>query len=100
MSTISTHIGKGTPCLFDEILPRYIWGADSKTKFSKSLDSDLTVEKFRTLLTDEPVYLAKETTNLLLDNAKTCNLKSTKERNKLKKANRGLTRNVRNKKIK
>ena len=87
MSTVSTNIGKDTPsdvneCLFDEILPRYIWGADSKTRFSKGLDSDLTVEKFRTLLTDEsitPVHLAKEITNLLLDNAKTCNLKSTKK---------------------
>ena len=40
------------------------------------------------ILTDDsitPVHLAKEITNLLLDNAKTCNLKSTKKGNKIKK---------------
>ena len=63
------------------------WGADSKAKFSKGLVSDSTEEKIRSLLVDEsitPVNLAKEITNLLLDYARICNLKSTKRGNKIK----------------
>ena len=95
LTTISTIIDKGKQDtsdkgLFDEILSKYIWRSDSEMYFKKNLDSESIKDKIKALEADEqinPVQLAKEIKDLLLNIAKECNIMSNNKR-KINKNNK------------
>ena len=89
MSTISMNFDKSennddhNDTLFEDVIPRHKWDLNSEASFNVGLDSNCAGEKIRSLLCDESITvdkLAEEITNLLLNNAKVSNLKTTNKR--------------------
>ena len=96
MSTISMNFDKSennddhNDTSFEDVIPRHKWDLNSEASFNVGLDSNCTGEKIRSLLCDESITvdkLAEEITNMLLNNAKVSNLKTTNKR-KCNKNNR------------